>query len=376
MKYLGVMTGTSVDGLDVALLEVAAGEAPRLLAFTIAPLPAPLAATLRALTQPGADGVDEVGATDAALGVFVGETALACLEEWSVARREVRAIGVHGQTVRHRPRGARFTAQIGDPNRVAEITGIDTVADFRRRDMAAGGEGAPLAPRFHAALFRHAVRHRMVVNIGGIANLTVLPAGPGGAAEDDAVRGFDTGPGNALLDAWASARRGESFDREGAWARRGQVLPELLRDFMRDAFVSAAPPKSTGKEVYHLAYVEAACRRLAARPRDEDVQASLAEFTARSIAAAIRRWGEESGDVLLCGGGRRNADLVARLGRCLAGYRVSATDELGFDGDAVEAAAFAWLAHRHLAGLPGNVPTATGARGPRVLGAVYPGDGR
>ena len=372
MKYLGVMTGTSVDGLDVALLEVAAGEAPRLLASTTALLPNPLAATLRALAQPGADGVDAVAAADAALGELVGETALACLEAWGMVRGAVRAIGVHGQTVRHRPRGARFTVQIGDPNRVAEITGIDTVADFRRRDMAAGGEGAPLVPRFHAALFRHAVRHRMVVNIGGIANLTVLPAGPAGS---DAVRGFDTGPGNALLDAWISARRGERFDREGAWARRGQALPELLRDFMRDAFVNAAPPKSTGKEVYHLAYVEAACRRLMAPPRDEDVQASLAEFTARSVAAAIRRWGEESGDVLLCGGGRRNADLVARLGHHLAGYRVSATDELGFDGDAVEAAAFAWLAHRRLAGLPGNVPAVTGARGPRVLGAVYPGGG-
>ena len=370
MKYIGVMTGTSVDGLDVALLEVVESEAPRLLASTTAPLPTALAETLRALAQPGADGLDAVGGADGALGGFVGETVLACMAQWGVPRREVRAIGTHGQTIRHRPRGDHFTVQIGDPNRIAEVTGIDTVADFRRRDMAAGGEGAPLVPLFHAALFRHATRHRMVVNIGGIANLTVLPAGGG------AVRGFDTGPGNALLDAWIAARRGERYDCHGAWARRGQVVPGLLDGLLRDPFVSAAPPKSTGKEVYHLGTVEAACRKLTARPKDEDVQASLAEFTARSIAAAIGRWGEQSGDVLLCGGGRRNEYLVARLRNVLAGYRVSATDELGFDGDAVEAAAFAWLAHRRLAGLPGNAPAVTGARGSRVLGAVYLGDGR
>lgn len=370
MKYIGVMSGTSVDGLDVALLEVGDDHAPGLLAATTTPFPNALAATLRSLAVPGDDDVDGVGAADAALGTFIGETVRGCLARWSVGADDVCAIGSHGHTIRHRPDGVdgeRFTTQIGDAHRIAEITGIDTVADFRRRDIAAGGEGAPLVPPFHDALFRHAQRHRFVVNIGGIANVTVLPAGSA------PLLGFDTGPGNALLDAWVRHCRGEDCDRDGAWAAGGAPLAELLAELRGDPFLAREPPKSTGKETYHLDYIRRACRKRAFAA--QDVQATLAEFTAHTIAAAVRRWGPGAGDVVLCGGGRRNRDLVRRLAEHLAGYQVLRVDDLGFDGDALEAAAFAWLAHRTVNRLPGNAPSATGARGDRVLGAIYPSRG-
>lgn len=368
MKYVGVMSGTSLDGLDVALLDLDDDDAPTIVAAKTLSFPTALATALRALALPGNDGVDSVGVADAALGTFVGERVRDCLRRWTLGASDVRAIGAHGQTIRHRPDGVggeRFTVQIGDPNRIAEITGIDTVADFRRRDIAAGGQGAPLVPLFHQALFRHRARHRFVVNIGGIANVTVLPA------DSTRLLGFDVGPGNALLDAWVRHCRGDDLDRDGAWAAGGAVSPELLGGLRRDPFLAREPPKSTGKETYHLAYIQRACGDLALPP--QAVQATLAQFTATSIAEAIRRWGPGQGDVVLCGGGRRNVDLVGRLTAILSGYRVFAAEDLGIDGDALEAAAFAWLAHRTINGLPGNAPAATGARGDRILGAVYPG---
>lgn len=365
------MSGTSLDGLDVALLDLGDHNAPNIAAARTLPFPATLATALRALARPGKDDVDSVGVVDAALGTFVGEAVRDCLARWTVGAKDVRAIGTHGQTIRHRPDGVggeRFTVQIGDPNRIAEVTGIDTVADFRRRDMAAGGQGAPLVPLFHQALFRHPARHRVVVNIGGIANVTVL------AADSTRLLGFDAGPGNALLDAWVRHCRGGDFDRDGAWAAGGEVVSELLAGLRRDPFLARQPPKSTGKETYHLGYIQQACGELVLAP--QAVQATLAEFTATSIAEAIRRWGPCQGDVVLGGGGRRNLDLVRRLTASLDGYQVLPVEDLGFDGDALEAAAFAWLAHRTISGLPGNAPSATGARGDRVLGAVYPGGAR
>ena len=362
-NYVGTMTGTSVDGLDVALLSVAPRLAIR--AARTVPLPSELAGTLKGLAAGVDDGLDAVAAADAALGAFTGEAVLRCLEEWGVAASDVRAIGSHGQTVRHRPQAALpFTVQLGDPNRIAERTGIATVADFRRRDMAAGGEGAPLAPLFHEALFRDAERSRVVVNIGGIANVTVLPAGTA------AFAGFDTGPGNALLDVWADHHLGAPFDDGGRWAASGTVLPGLLAHLQGDAFVARNPPKSAGKETYHLGYVQAACSDERFAP--EDVQATLAEFTAWSVASAIERWGTEVREVIVCGGGCRNDHLLSRLGARLPARQVTTSAALGVDPDGLEAAAFAWFAHRTLAGLPGNAPAVTGARGARVLGAIYP----
>ncbi len=365
MNYVGTITGTSIDGLDVALLEAGAGP-PSIVAAETAPLPAPLAAGLKALTTPGDNEIVRAGAADAELGEFIGNTILACLKRWAVPTAAVRAIGSHGQTIRHHPELAPpFTVQIGDPSRIAELTGIDTVADFRRRDMAAGGEGAPLTPLFHDALFRDAARHRVVINIGGIANATMLPA------DSTAILGFDTGPGNALLDAWMLHHNGTALDRGGAWAAKGRVIPKLLMTLQADAFVARAPPKSTGKETYHLDYVHKARRGLDAKP--EDVQATLAEFTAWSIADALRRWGPGAGEAIICGGGRHNADLMERLAANLSNHHLLTTDDLGVDGDALEAAAFAWLAHRALARQAGNAPAVTGAHGPRILGAIHPG---
>ena len=358
MRYIGVMTGTSVDGLDVAVLDID-GARPHLAESTTVALPADLAATLIALGSSGKDDVDRVGRADAALGEFIGKTVLRCLESWKIPARAVRAIGCHGQTIRHRPDASPpYTVQIGDPNRIAEVTGIDTVADMRRRDMAAGGEGAPLAPLFHDVLFRDRKRHRIVVNIGGIANATMLPAG------SDSILGFDTGPGNVLLDAWIRHCRGAPFDRGGSWAAEGDVVPTLLDALRDDPFVSRPPPKSTGKEVYNLDYIAHALARFDLPPRD--VQATMLEFTAWTIATAIERWGPGFGDVITCGGGRRNTLLVRRLEANLPRYKVA--------GDALEAAAFAWFAHRTVTGLPSNAPAVTGAKGPRILGAIYPGD--
>ncbi len=365
MQYIGVMSGTSVDGLDVALVDMSGGK-PRLVHCKTLQLPPGLAAAVVALASPGDDEVERSGACDAALGEFIGQTILRCLDAWQIAPCDVRAIGCHGQTIRHRPDSTPpFTVQIGDPNRIAEITGIDTVADLRRRDIAAGGEGAPLAPLFHDALFRHGERHRVVVNIGGIANATMLAAG------SDSILGFDTGPGNALLDAWIQRCKGEPYDAGGAWAREGTVATRLLDTLRADPFVSRPPPKSTGKEVYNLDYVIRAATPFALDPAD--VQATLLEFTAWSIAAAVDRWGPGIGDLITCGGGRHNHALAERLAAHLPGYAILSSDDLGVDGDGLEAAAFAWFAYRTLAGLPSNVPAVTGAKGARILGAIHPG---
>ena len=356
LLFIGAISGTSVDGLDLAMIDVEP-KVPRIIDASTESIPDRLADSLRALALPSSDDLDQMARTDAELGEFIGRVVRAF-----AGSRPVRAIGSHGQTIRHDPRGVpAHTMQIGDPHRIAEISGIDTVADFRRRDMAAGGEGAPLVPPFHEALFRPSRGERVVVNIGGISNITIL--------SPDLRLGFDTGPGNALLDAWIRRHQGLAFDRDGSWSAAGKVIPKLLSDFEQDGFVDASPPKSTGKDFYNLDYV---LRRLQGGEDPADVQATLAEFTATSLTRAIGTWAPSAADIVVCGGGRLNGDLMRRLERHLSSSPVMKAESLGVDGDAVEAAAFAWLAYRFMERLPGNSPDVTGATGPRILGALHP----
>jgi anhydro-N-acetylmuramic acid kinase len=309
----------------------------------------------------------EYGSLDTSVGVEFANAALQLLTAAGIEPAGVRAIGSHGQTVLHQPQGAApFTLQIGDPNVIAERVRIDVVADFRRRDIAAGGEGAPLMPAFHAAAFAGSGETRAVVNIGGIANLTLLPA----AGE---VRGFDTGPGNCLLDAWARRHLKQACDLDGAWARTGRVDEQLLAELLREPYFARAIPKSTGRETFSDAWLE---RRLGAGARQPaDVQATLAELTAQSIADSLRRCGGGAARQLyVCGGGAFNGDLMRRLAAALPGTQVRTTADCGIAPEHVEAAGFAWLAHRYIEGLPGNLPSVTGARRPVPLGALYRGE--
>ena len=360
--YLGLISGTSADGIDGALALF--DPAPRLHAAMTYPYPPQLRARILELAQgAGATTLDEVGALDASIGACFAEAAASLLEHAGVSAADVRAIGSHGQTVRHRPNATpRFTLQLGDPSLIAERLQITTVADFRRADLAAGGQAAPLLPIFHAALFACPDVERGVLNLGGISNLTVLRT-------DGSVLGFDVGPANGLLDAWCELHTGEAFDRDGAFASRGQVDHTLLRRLMAEEYFRAAPPKSTGREHFHLDWLRA--RLHDGTPEPEDVQATLVELSARSVADAVQSHAAGAREILVCGGGVHNPLLMHALRSALAPRAVRNTAELGVDPDYLEATAFAWLARQRLAGQPGNLPSVTGARGPRVLGAVY-----
>jgi len=365
--FLGLISGTSADGIDAALVEFpddASTAGLRLhAARTHAWTPA-LRERLVALGQGGElTSLDELGRLDVQVAGAFAEAALALLDESGVPAAQVAAIGSHGQTLRHRPHGdAPFTMQIGDGNVIAERTGITTVADFRRRDVAAGGHGAPLVPAFHAALLHSAHEDRAVLNLGGIGNYTLLPrAGQ--------VRGFDTGPANALLDAWCLRHTGQAFDADGAFAASGRIDEALLGRLLDDAWFALPPPKSTGREQFHLDWVAA---RLSGGESPADVQASLLELSAVTMARALEAHQPGTARVIACGGGVRNPQLLARIGAHLPHARIETTDAHGLDPDFVEAMAFAWLARETLAQRPGNVAAVTGARGPRVLGVVHP----
>lgn len=285
------------------------------------------------------------------------------LRKAGLAPAEIRAIGSHGQTVRHLPGEPHSSLQIGDPNVIVQETGITTVADFRRRDMAAGGEGAPLVPAFHAAAFA-GDRYRVVLNIGGIANLTLLEPGT-------AVRGFDTGPGNLLMDAWARRHGHGPMDKGGTWAAGGTICRELLALLLHDPYFRRPPPKSTGREYFNPAWLERGLQHLTQAPVPADVQATLCELTAASIAGAIRDHAGGAEEILLCGGGVHNRHLMARLAHHLRKHTICTTAALGLNPDLVEATAFAWLAQQTLTGRPGNLPTVTGARHAVVLGGIF-----
>ncbi|MDR3387234.1 MAG: anhydro-N-acetylmuramic acid kinase [Rudaea sp.] len=363
--YLGLISGTSADGIDVALTSFA--PQPRLHSALTHPYPESLRQRILALAQGnGHIALDELGALDVEIAQNFAAAANTLLARTGVAPAAVSALGSHGQTVRHRPYGAvPYTLQLGDANVIAELTGIVTVADFRRRDMAAGGQGAPLAPAFHAAMLARANATRVVLNLGGIANITIIPAD---AATP--LRGFDTGPASCLLDAWAQAQLGSPFDADGTFAASGTIDQALLSRLLADPYFSAAPPKSTGREVFHPAWLHEHLRGLTIAPAD--VQATLVALSARSIADAVRAHARGANEVLVCGGGVHNPVLMQAIASALAPATVASVATLGVDPDFVEAMTFAWLARERIAGhAPENVCTVTGARGSRVLGGIY-----
>lgn len=362
--YIGLISGTSADGIDAALVRFEQNQ-PRLVhALTHAWPEALRTQILRVAQDETTLDLDTFGRLDVAVGRTFADAVEALLVQSGTPAASIRAVGSHGQTIRHRPSGEHpFTLQIGNAAVIAERCGIDTIADFRSADVAAGGQGAPLLPAIHAMLLGARGHTRVVLNLGGIANITVLGA-------DGSVLGFDTGPANGLMDAWCLRHRGEAFDRGGTFAASGQVDETLLAQLLRDPYFAMPPPKSTGREHFHLAWLDAQLHALSILPAD--VQATLLEFTARSIAMAIDAHAKDAVDVLLCGGGVHNPVLVQRLQDELEPRQLASTAVYGVDPDFLEATAFAWLARQRLLGLPGNLPAVTGAKGFRVLGAVYP----
>ena len=365
--FIGLMSGTSLDAIDAVLVDFS-GATPNLCHAINHPLPQALHTDIQNLCSPGDNEIERLGQADILLGKSFAAAANELLKSANIPNTDVIAIGSHGQTVRHLPE-IGFTLQIGDPNIIAEQTGITTVADFRRRDMAAGGQGAPLVPAFHAAVFSDKQQARVILNIGGMANVTLLPVT---GFISGFVSGFDTGPGNILMDAWIQHHRQQAFDRDGAWAASGKVDDALLANMLRDNFFHQPPPKSTGRERFNLdwliRHLNASKHSLAA----EDVQATLCELTAASIADAIKGYAPAESEIIVCGGGARNTDLMDRLAKRLSGYTFKTSDKLGIAAEWVEATAFAWLARESLANRPGNVPTVTGAKHPVVLGGIYP----
>jgi len=363
------MSGTSMDGVDTALVDCAASP-PQLLAAAAHPYPAALSERLARFVAGPRRDAESLWTLDVEVAESFAASALELLESQALARSAIVAIGSHGQTVAHAPlQRPPYTVQIGDPNVIAERTGITTVADFRRRDIAAGGQGAPLAPAFHALAFARRGHVRAVVNIGGIANITVL-----GDPDEDAVIGYDTGPGNALMNEWIARHHGHDFDARGDWAASGTINRELLAALLADPYFSAPAPKSTGRDHFHLDWLEQHMPVGDPPPAAADVQRTLCELTALSVAHAVRA--HRPADVLLCGGGVHNELLVSRIAELVAPCGVTSTGQHGVDPDWVEATAFAWLAARTVDGLSGNAPAVTGARHLAVLGAVHHGVAR
>ena len=364
--YAGLISGTSMDGVDAALVAFGEGGVTTVATHSAA-IPDALKYELHALAQDPSIAALRFWNADAQLGSVFADAVLGLLEIAGVDAREVTAIGSHGQTVYHAPRAATpLTVQIGDPSIIAERTGITTVADFRRRDVAAAGEGAPLAPAFHRAVFSAPGVERCILNLGGIANLSVLPADPG-----QPTLGFDTGPANTLLDSFVRSRFGADMDRDAALAREGEVIPSLLAALLAEPYFDRVPPKSTGRELFNPSWLD---DRLAAHAHAQphDVLRTLCELTVETAVVAVERFAPGTQELYLCGGGTRNPLVAARLAERGAPIGVDTTQRLGIHPDWVEAAAFAWLAMRTLAGEAGNAPAVTGAAREVVLGGIHP----
>ncbi|TNE89707.1 anhydro-N-acetylmuramic acid kinase [Porticoccus sp.] len=368
--YIGLMSGTSADSIDAALVDFSHGRC-QLLGTHSSDI-SDLKSEIHALAQPGDNEIQRLGQLDRELGVRFAETVNQLLRQQQLTNTAIHAIGSHGQTIRHRPpsseKGHAFSLQIGDPNTIAGHTGITTVADFRRRDIALGGHGAPLVPAFHQAIFHQPGARRAIINIGGIANITILEK-----SDETPMQGYDTGPGNGLMDAWTLTHLQQPYDAEGNWSRQGKTLPALLEQLLSTPYLALPPPKSTGRELFNLDWLNGQLGTLNQPFEPADVQATLLDFTAQTIASAINRHSEEPLDVFLCGGGAHNRALVEKLSALLNPIQVATTDSIGVPVDWVEAIAFAWLAQQTLEGKPGNAPAVTGARTAAILGAIYPG---
>ncbi|MBX9871955.1 MAG: anhydro-N-acetylmuramic acid kinase [Burkholderiaceae bacterium] len=363
-SFIGLMSGTSLDGVDGVLADI--DGRLRVRAHAYRPFPDALRAELLALNQSGPDELHRAALAANALVQLYAQVVKQLLQDTGLPASQVRAIGAHGQTLRHRPGlfdGTGYTLQLNNPALLAELTGIAVVADFRSRDIAAGGQGAPLVPAFHQAIFGRRDVTVAVLNIGGISNLSVLT--------DTGVLGFDCGPGNALLDHWCQLHTGQAYDAAGQWAASGRVHEALLRDLLQEPYFGQPPPKSTGRDLFHAEWLT---RHLAAHAAvsAQDVQSTLTELTARICAADLRRHGPACRQLFVCGGGALNLELMRRLQIQLPDVKVESSEAAGLPPLQVEAAAFAWLASKTLAGETGNLQSVTGARGARVLGAIYP----
>ena len=366
--FIGLMSGTSLDGVDGVIADFSADAPALVLASASLPFEADFKAELLALNTPGENELHRAALAANQLAetyAQVIENLLSSAAASGIRRQDIIAIGAHGQTVRHRPQefGVGYTLQLNNPALLAERTGIDVVADFRTADVAAGGQGAPLVPAFHAAIWGDTAQSRAVLNIGGISNITLLHAG-------GAVQGFDCGPGNALMDFWCQRHTGHPYDNAGAWAASGQVNAALLAQLLSTPYFARLPPKSTGRDLFNPAWLEQQLRSFGALPA-ADVQASLTALTAQACAQDLSRYLPSATELLVCGGGALNTELMRQIGLALPDVQVSSTQAHGLPPLQVEATAFAWLAQAFTHNKPGNLVAVTGAAGPRVLGALY-----
>ena len=365
--YVGLMSGTSLDAIDAVLLRIENNGGIEVVSLINTPFPEHISGQLRNLIAGKTESLQELCSLHTELGEIYAAITLELISKSGYKPIDINAIGCHGQTVLHQPEGKHpYSLQIGNPSVIAEVSGITTVADFRARDIAAGGQGAPLVPAFHRAVFSAPDKQRVIVNIGGIANITLLPR----TNSKNIVTGYDTGPGNCLLDSWSLSCRGLAFDESGSWAASGKVDRKLLDALLSDNYFSKSPPKSTGTDHFNVEWIESIYPSVT-ELKAEDVQATLAELTAHSIALPIIREGFDSNEIYLCGGGVHNKDLTQRIQRHLSAASIFSTEKLGLDPDFVEATAFAWLAWRTMEKKAGNLPAVTGARHPVILGGIF-----
>ncbi len=363
--YVGLISGTSMDGVDTVVAEISPSGV-KTLGFKTLPYPDDLLKDLKALCRPAANEVVRIGRADRQVAQHFANATNLLLQELGYSAEDIKLIGSHGQTVRHHPNGKLgFSLQLGDPNTIAVLTGIDVVADFRRKDIALGGQGAPMVPAFHQAAFADPNENRVVLNIGGIANITYLPANQPGQ-----VMGFDTGPGNGLMDAWCKLHTGQDYDDSGKWAAQGRCHKMLLGAMLSLPYFKMVPPKSTGRELFNIECLQQQLATIGDEIAPEDVQATLLQLTVQSIANDIKRL-DKADAIYVCGGGAHNDALMAALAEAVPLTKVSNTKDIGITPDAVEALAFAWLAYAYQHDIPGNIPAVTGASRESVLGGLF-----